>query len=157
MAKCLSDVPVDALEMAIARYITESEDRWFPAPGKLRRYAAEAQHGVLPEWGVAWDRIMEAVKVWSQHDKSKAEAARVTVADLMDWVRFLGGFYTLANCDSDTLTVLQSNFRNEWSKQKQRTETDRRIPQVLRPEVRLPSVVLKNLEGFGNINQRRVE
>lgn len=154
VAKCLADIPQQSLQVAIARYITESESRFFPAVGTLRRYAAESQEGVLPEWGLAWGRIMEATKVWCQFDRNKSESARAMVADLMEWVRFLGGFYTLANCDGDALTVLQSNFRNEWSKQKQRTETERRIPEVLRPAVRLPSPLKKNLESFGEMNRK---
>lgn len=149
IAKCLMDIPCDVLEVAIARFLMESEDRWFPAPAKLRRYASEAQHGVLPEWGIAWDQIMQATKSWCQHDREKAEAARAMVGDLMQWVRFLGGFYTLANCSSDELTVLQSNFRAEWTKQKQSTETNRKLPEVLRPQTRLPPAVTKNLESFG--------
>lgn len=151
-AKLLADIPAEALQAAIARYLTESETRWFPAVGTLRRLAAESQHGILPEWGMAWDRIMEATKTWCQFDRNKSESARAMVADLMQWVRFLGGFYTLANCSSDELTVLQSNFRAEWTKQKQTTETHRKLPEVLRPQTRLPPTVTKNLEAFGDMN-----
>lgn len=153
-AQLLADIPTEALMAAIVRHLAESETPWFPAIGLLRRYAAEHINGVTPDWDEAWETIMKAVAHWSQHDKQRADEAWSMVADeLGDYVKSLGGFYVLANCSSDELTVKQSHFRNAWTKRKEQAGAMQKLPENLRPKTRLPEPVHKHLESFGEIDR----
>lgn len=152
IASCLADLSVESLQNAIARYLTESEEPWFPMPGLLRRYAAEYHEGTLPPWEPVWERIIEATDAWSQHDREKALAARAMLGEeLMTYVKSLGGFYNLASASSEQLTVMQSNFRNAWTKQQSQAETLRKLPECLRPKMALPGAVRKSLGTFGEL------
>jgi hypothetical protein len=152
VATCLADIPLDALKVAIARFLTESEDRWFPAVGKLRRLAVESQAGIIPDWEWAWSEILKALRVWNQFDKEACLKARGMLGEeLMGLVGSMGGFYTLAN--SDNLEVIRSNFRNSWTEKRKQTETLRKTPEAIRPRVGLPSEVSANLESFGTLDQ----
>jgi hypothetical protein len=115
-----------------------NENRFFPAIGTLRRYAAEAGGGVTPGWDKAWARVMEAVKRWSevQHDREKAIAVRESVADLMPCIRALGGFYDLSMADNKQLSVLQSNFRDAWNRQANVATENSKLPERLIPRER---------------------
>lgn len=141
IAQCLADIPLEALKVAIVRCLTESEDRWFPAVGKLRKLAIESQAGIIPDWEWAWNEILKALRVWNQFDKEACIKAREMLGEeLMGLVGSMGGFYSLANADD--FTVLQSNFRNAWTVKKQQAETLRKTPDGLRPQLSLP-------EGMG--------
>lgn len=155
-AKLLSDIPATALKTAIARHLTESENRWFPAVGTLRRLAVESQAGLIPDWEWAWNEILKALRVWNQFDKEACLKARGMLGDeLMGLVSGMGGFYSLAN--SDNLEVMRSNFRNSWTEKKQRAETLRKTPDAIRPKVGLPSQVSARLESFGSLDRKKLE
>jgi hypothetical protein len=138
IAQCLADIPLDALKIAIVRCLTESEDRWFPAVGKLRRLAVESQAGIIPGWEWAWNEILKALRVWNQFDREACLKAREMLGEeLMQLVASMGGFYSLTNADS--FEVLQSNFRNVWTQKKQQAETLRKTPEGLRPRIGIDS------------------
>lgn len=159
IASCLADLPMNALQAAIARFLMESEDRWFPAPAKLRRLAIEYRDGVIPDWEWAWNEIMNAVRVWNQFDREACERARAMLSPELLWfvTSVLGGFYTLANVDSEELTIKQSHFRNAWSRQKDQAETLRKTPESLRPRMSLPSELRSGLEGIGQMERPNLE
>lgn len=50
----LNDIPVDALQVACKRAVQSEETTWIPSIGLIRKYAAEAVHGVLPTAIEAW-------------------------------------------------------------------------------------------------------
>lgn len=155
VATCLMDVPLDALKVAIARYITESETRWFPAVGTLRRLAVESQAGIIPDWEWAWGEILKALRVWNQYDKEACLKAREMLGEeLLSLVASMGGFYSLANAEN--FEVVKSNFRNAWTEKKKQSETLRKTPEAIRPRVNLPSEVRANIEGFGEIDRTKL-
>ncbi len=142
----LVDLPPVDIETAVKRYLREADELWFPSPGKLRKLAMEAAEGELPEWQHAWHRVMDACRMWDQHDAKKAITARQHIGEtLYEFVRMLGGFVALTSVDSDTLSVLQSNFRNAFTAERKRADRNRALPDSLRP-------VPAKLHGLGNRN-----
>jgi hypothetical protein len=149
-AKLLLDIEPRTLSIAVDRFLSDSEDCWFPSPGKLRKLCSEIQLGAIPGWETAWATIMESVAMWSQFDRQKADAARAYAGSLMSFVTMLGGFYTLANSSASELRVSESNFRSAWSNQKQDLETQRKLPASA--QSCLPPAIRKNLESFGKLS-----
>jgi hypothetical protein len=133
-AELLIDLSPEDIATAVRRYLSEEDELWFPSPARLRKLAMEATAGELPEWQHAWHRIMEAHRMWDRYDQKKAIAAREHVGEgLMPFVKNLGGFIALTSVDPDTLSVLQSNFRQSFTNERERATRNRALPESLRP------------------------
>jgi hypothetical protein len=137
-AELLIDLPAEHIGKAVLRYLNQADELWFPSPAKLRKLAMEAEAGELPEWHHAWHRIMEAARMWDQHEPEKAVAARQHVGEvLFAFVRMLGGFVALSCVNPETLSVLQSNFRQSFTNERNRVMRNRALPESLRPGLAL--------------------
>jgi hypothetical protein len=136
----LQDLTPGAFESAVNHWLATSSDRWIPSIGELRELALHYQHGRRMHWQEAWGRILEAAEVFSQQHKPFAERARAMVGkELMVFVKnILGGFLNIREADAKTLSVMQSNFRDAYT----RTEQER-IEQLKLPEgMRVPHKVI---------------
>lgn len=148
----LHDVDPSLLAEGAKRYLNDADELFFPSIGKLRRFAAEAEHGILPDWEQIWDRVVEATKVWDQHDAERAIKARKMLGDqVMPFVKLLGGFIALQHANETTMSVLRGQFRESWKNRKTAIETNRRLPESVRPQQRLPATLdrsqqIENLE-----------
>ncbi len=140
----------DLIRKAAMRYLRQSEENWFPPAGLLLKIAKELADGELPEWQQTWHRVMDACRMWDQYDTKKAIAARQHIGEtLYEFVRMLGGFIALTSVDSDTLSVLQSNFRNAFTAERKRAERNRALPDSLRPvpaKLETPQSSIQNIE-----------
>lgn len=129
-AKHLADLEPDALRRAVERYLSESEDPWFPAIGKLRALAVESE---IAGWQAAWDQIIVALGLWNRGEHFRAKEL---VSEAADHVArgVMGGlyFYNLSHADLSTRSVWQSNFRSAWEAEKKRAERNGRLPEHLR-------------------------
>ena len=75
----LNDIPASVLQVACKRAIQSEETTWLPSVGLIRRFAAEAVHGVLPSAMVAYQQLDAAFDgCWSD---AEHDAAQDTLPD----------------------------------------------------------------------------
>lgn len=142
----LRDIAPGHLKDAISRHLLTAPDHWLPSIGKIRELCNQCRDGRRWQWSEAWGIILQAVEVWSQTDRERASRARQMVGDLYPFIAALGGFYNLANCDSRTLSVYQSNFRSAY----ERAEHDRAEQQKLPTHMQqLPQPVIEAAKALG--------
>lgn len=126
----LKDIPFGVLKPAVLRAIEESEQNFIPSVGMIRRLAAEAQFGVLPSWGQAWEQVIVCCRRLGR-DRSKDAEEKLgpftwRVVRQVGWREI---------CDSETIGVQMSQFRDLYNSASQVETTNRRISEELRPVV----------------------
>lgn len=126
----LNDIPEPVLAAAALRWMQESEQTFLPAIGTIRRLASEVVVAAMPSWGVEWERVNLAIRKFGHNQKQKA-------------IAFLGPFTAAVVCNigwdticqSETIGVQMSQFRNLYELAVQAETTTRRISEELRPIV----------------------
>lgn len=129
----LQDLIPGAFQAAVNHWLATSEDRWIPTIGELRGLALDFQHGRRMHWLEAWGKIIDAANVFSEHSMAQSDSARQIVGnDLMPFVRSLGGFFDIKYADSKTISVMQSNFRDAYTRTEREKAEQRKLPEGMK-------------------------
>jgi len=123
----LNDIPENVLRHAVMRALAESEQNFIPAIGLLRRLASEAMIQAMPSWGAEWERINLAIRKFGHNQKQKAF---VFLGPFTSAVVQQIGWDTI--CQSETIGVQMSQFRNLYEVAVQAETVNRRIGEELR-------------------------
>lgn len=129
----LGDLPVDALNAAVARFLLEDESGWLPAPGKLRRYAVEARDGRSRDAGEAWAILQTTIKRISPHFEPQ-RFLNALPADVRPAATMIG-CQRLADGD-DNPAALHAQFRECFRQAQEREQQARLLPPGLVPRIR---------------------
>jgi len=150
----LTDLTLEELVAAVSLYMLTSHEKWFPSIGQLRSLAEEHRAGRRLSWDEAWGLIMVAAEQWSPVDKQKAIEARDSLSpELHKYLKQLGGFYVLGQCDLKTLSVKQALFKQTYEANQRKAIRQARLPS----KQALATLITKAAENLGEQIQTLTE
>lgn len=129
----LKDLPCDALQAAVLRHLHESQIRWMPAPGHLRRLAFELFAPPLLTAAEAFGHVQSAVHVFGVYRQS--DAMQELDEPTRKAIRCIGGWRDFCDNPPELRGVLHSQFVAAYNGIVERIKLQR-LPEALRP--RLP-------------------
>jgi hypothetical protein len=125
---CLRDLTVPVLQTAVKRWLCERASG-FPSIAELRRMAAEVEYGSLPTSGEAWERVLDAVRLFGY---VRTIEARGMLGELI-W-RSLGGDGGWDSlCASEEISIQAGQFRRSYEALADRVVTRLALPEDVRP------------------------
>lgn len=128
--ECLMDIPASVLKAACIRALQECETGFLPAIGLIRRLAAEAACGLLPQASHEWETVRLAVKRFGYMRKSEAMASLSPLT--RQAVESVGWD---AICDSENISIQAAQFRMAYEAAAKREADLRKISPELRPAI----------------------
>lgn len=135
----LQDLPFPVAEAALRKWV--STNKWSPSIAELRETAATIQHGEIPEWGEAWEKVLKAIKKYGIYSIGPAMASfdpltRKAVECI--------GFRDI--CMSENIAADRANFRMIYENLAEREKT--------RQQVALP--LQKAIERLGSSERLQI-
>ncbi len=129
--KFLADVPLEALQGGIARFVCEGDD--FPSIAKIRRLAMSYVHGECLSWGEAYENLVAASRRWGFAESPLARGS----LDSLTWltVQSLGGWQVVCDVTTDLRSTFRAQFRNVYQELAERAVSRRNLPEALRPRI----------------------
>jgi hypothetical protein len=124
----LSDIPLPALEHAIARAVQECEGNFVPSVATLRRFSAEVQWGSMPAWGEEWERVADCCRKFGQ--MRWEDASKYLGPFTWRIVRQIGWS---AVCSSELPNVQMSQFKELYTAAVEMELKRRCLSEELRP------------------------
>lgn len=159
--RLLSDLPLQSLDHAVARWLTQN-DSGFPTIAAIRKLATEHQHGPVESHADALGALTAAIQQWSPaYNPDKFLAALPPL--VRQTVESFGGARWAADLTVEGRPIWMAQFRKAYEVIAARAESDRRLPEMLRPRLRenqefhvhklaekfgLPEPVLHEAEAF---------
>lgn len=101
----LRDIPADVAEAALRKWV--STNKWSPSISEIRAEAANIQHGKIPDWTEAWERVLTAI---SRYGMYRVDEALESLDPLTRRVVGRVGFKRI--CMSTNEVAERANFRN---------------------------------------------
>jgi hypothetical protein len=151
--RVLEDLAFESLERAVIRWISECESA-FPTPAALRRFAVESEEGRLLDVDEAW------LVFWDVHSKVSPyyEAQRflnLLPPMIRQTVQALGGPGSISEWPIENRTAQHAQFRDVYRSILARAETQRRLPETLRPRLAASNAAVKRIAYAFGIPHRR--
>ena len=131
--RLLGDIPLPALDFAIARWLAET-DSGFPTIAALRKLAAEHQHGTLLGSDEAFWLVIHALQRHSPH-YAPHEFCQALPSLVRQAVESCGGPAWIADLGIDNRTTYAAQFRRAYEAIADRADRTRRLPESLRPRI----------------------
>jgi hypothetical protein len=131
--RLLGDIPLPALDYAIARWLAET-DSGFPTIAALRKLASEHQHGTLLGSDEAFWLVIQALQQHSAH-YAPHEFCQALPPLVRQAVESCGGPAWIADLGIDNRTTYAAQFRRAYEAIAERADRTRRLPESLRPRI----------------------
>lgn len=123
--KQLQDIPFPVAEAALDKWV--ATNKWSPSIAEVRELAAEVAGGELQDWGLAWEKVLDAVKRHGLYGQAQAMAS---LDELTRKAVRCVGFRDI--CLSENISVERSNFRGIYQDLLEREKTQRQMSQGLK-------------------------
>ncbi len=149
----LQDLAFESLERAVIRWISECESA-FPTPAALRRFAVESEEGRILDVDEAW------LVFWDVHSKASPHYEAQRFLNLLppmirQTVQALGGPGSISEWTTENRTAQHAQFRDVYRSIIARAETQRRLPESLRPRLAPSNAAVKRIADAFGIPQQR--
>lgn len=136
----LQDLPFPVAEAALRKWV--STNKWSPSIAELREAAATIQHGEIPEWGEAWEKVLKAIKKYGIYSIGPAmESFDPLTRKAVECI----GFRDI--CMSENIAADRANFRMIYENLAEREKT--------RQQVALP--LQQTIERLGSSDMLRLK
>lgn len=120
----LNDIPYSTAVATLKAWVSTNE--WSPTIADIRASAAEVAHGVIPDWGFAWEKVIRAINNYGAY---RAEEAMDSLDELTRTCVGRLGFTNL--CMSENLSVERANFRIVYEQLAERKKQEKQMPEKL--------------------------
>lgn len=134
----LQDIPFPVAEATLRKWV--STEKWSPSIAEIREMAATIQHGEIPDWGEAWEKVLKAIR---KHGMYNIGAAMESFDPLTRQAVERIGFREL--CMSENISVDRANFRMVFETLYRREQTKQQLALPLRQTI--AQIQMKNMEG----------
>lgn len=134
--EALKDIPYKILQAACMRALQESETGFMPTIGLIRRFASEAQCGLLPAASDEWARVLGAIRRFGIYRSTEGIESLSPISQRI--VRSIG-WGTL--CGSDNISVQAGQFRMAYEAAAKLESNQRRLSADVRPRITSAVVV----------------
>ena len=127
----LNDIPYEVAEAALNKWV--SVNKWSPAISDIREYATSISYGDIPDWGSAWELVLESVRRYGMYRQNEA-MQYISAANKIAYhcVERMG--YNVI-CLSENVAVERANFRNMYEQYAERERYQRQLPMQLNQRI----------------------
>lgn len=116
----LQDLPFPVAEASLRKWV--STNKWSPSIAELREAAATIQHGEIPEWGEAWEKVLKAIKKYGIYSIGPAmESFDPLTRKAVECI----GFRDI--CMSENIAADRANFRMIYENLAEREKTRQQV------------------------------
>ena len=117
----LGDIPYQVAEAALQKWV--ATNKFSPTIADFRELSTSIQHGDLPDWGDAWQKVREAVQRYGWYRQEEAMASLDDIT--RECVKRIG-FERL--CHSEEPELERANFRMVFETLAKRIKTQEQLP-----------------------------
>lgn len=105
----LKDIPYNVAEAALNKWV--STNKWSPSIADIRELATSIQHGDIPDWGEAWEKVCAACR---RLGRDRSREALESFDDLTrEAVKRIGGFTYI--CNSENIVADRARFEQVYN------------------------------------------
>lgn len=132
----LADIPDEVAMQVLKEWC--GCNKWPPTIADIRDGAVKVVHGELPDWGDAWESVLNAVRKYGRYNEHEAlatldEVTKNAVENI--------GFVHICNAEEDELSYLKHDFENLY-----KIKADRKKRELQTPTM-IAGATLKTLKG----------
>lgn len=133
----LGDLPVEGLQAAVTRILSERTYPGLPPVGQLRQHAVEFIYGRIATPEEAFARMRQGLsKYGARITQEEREKLRNFVGQsIWNVVQGIGGWQRISDSSTRDRAVLYSQFRDAWMRETERRRMERSLPYKARPSV----------------------
>lgn len=117
----LQDIPYEVAEAALNKWV--ATNKWSPSIADIREMAASVTHGDAPDWGDAWETVLQAIRKYGSYNE---KAALESMDELTRTVVKRLGFRDI--CMSENIVADRANFRMIYEQLTERKKKENQIP-----------------------------
>lgn len=125
----LCDISAKVAETALRKWV--STNKWSPSIADLRELAATIVHGETPDWGEAWEEVLNSVRRYGLYNE---RMALESLSPLTRKAAERTGFRNI--CLSEQISTERANFRMIYENLVKREQTEHQMALPLQEAIK---------------------
>ena len=122
----LEDIPDDVALKVLKAWC--AENKWSPAISDIREGAVKIVHGDMPDWGSAWETVLQAIRKYGRYQEAEAmasldELTRECVQNI--------GFKYICNAEEEDIGYMKKDFENLYTIKSARLKSRLQTPVMI--------------------------